>query len=39
MSNLLHIIDDQYVDEVNIDSLVDLAIPKILSELDPIQCI
>lgn len=35
MSNLLHIIDDQYVDEVNIDSLVDLAIPKILSELDP----
>ncbi len=35
LSNLLHIIDDQYVDEVNIDSLVDLAIPKILSELDP----
>lgn len=35
LNNLLHIIDDQYVDAVNIDSLVDLAIPKILSELDP----
>lgn len=35
LSNLLHIISDQYVDEVNIDSLVDVAIPQILSELDP----
>jgi carboxyl-terminal processing protease len=35
LNNLLHIIDDQYVDEVNIDSLVDKAIPQILSELDP----
>ena len=35
LSNLLHIISDQYVDEVNIDSLVDKAIPQILSELDP----
>lgn len=35
LSNLLHIIDDQYVDKVNIDSLVDNAIPLILSELDP----
>ena len=35
LNNLLHIIDDQYVDTVDIDSLVDLAIPKILSELDP----
>ena len=35
LSNLLHIIDDQYVDKVNIDSLVDNAIPRILSELDP----
>ena len=34
LNNLLHIIDDQYVDKVNIDSLVDNAIPQILSELD-----
>ena len=35
LNNLLHLIDDQYVDEVNIDSLVDMAIPQILSDLDP----
>ena len=35
LNNLLHIIDDQYVDNVNIDSLVDKAIPQILSDLDP----
>ena len=35
LNNLLRIIDDQYVDPVNIDSLVDKAIPTILSELDP----
>lgn len=35
LTNLLHIVDDQYVDKVNIDSLVDNAIPLILSELDP----
>nr|WP_315346760.1 S41 family peptidase [Hoylesella enoeca] len=35
LNNLLHIIDDQYVDNVNIDSLVDKAIPQILAELDP----
>ena len=35
LNNLLRIIDDQYVDKVNIDSLVDKAIPVILSELDP----
>ena len=35
LNNLLHIIDDQYVDKVNIDSLVDKAIPQILSDLDP----
>ena len=34
-NNLLHIIDDQYVDAVNIDSLVEKAIPQILVELDP----
>ena len=35
LSNLLHLIDDQYVDKVNIDSLVDVAIPQILANLDP----
>lgn len=35
LNNLLHLIDDQYVDPVNIDSLVDKAIPQILAELDP----
>ena len=35
LSNLLHIIDDQYVDTVNIDSLVEKAFPQILAELDP----
>jgi carboxyl-terminal processing protease len=35
LNNLLHIIDDQYVDTVNIDSLVENAIPQILAELDP----
>ena len=35
INNLLHIIDDQYVDKVNIDSLVDMAITQILSDLDP----
>ncbi|WP_278776487.1 S41 family peptidase [Leyella stercorea] len=35
LSNLLHIINDQYVDKVDIDSLVDVAIPQILADLDP----
>ncbi len=35
LNNLLRIVDDQYVDKVNIDSLVDKAIPTILAELDP----
>lgn len=35
LSNLLHLIDNQYVDKVNIDSLVDVAIPQILADLDP----
>lgn len=35
LSNLLHIVDDQYVDKVTIDSLVDMAIPQILADLDP----
>ncbi len=35
LNNLLHIIDDQYVDTVNINDLVEKAIPQILAELDP----
>ncbi len=35
LNNLLHIIDDKYVDNVNIDSLVEKAVPQILSDLDP----
>ena len=35
LNNLLHIIYEQYVDKVNIDSLVDKAIPQILADLDP----
>lgn len=35
LSNLLHIISDQYVDETSIDSIVEGAIPQILAELDP----
>lgn len=35
LNNLLRIIDDQYVDKVDIDSLVEKAIPTILAELDP----
>lgn len=32
---LLHIINDQYVDTVNVNNLVESAMPQILSELDP----
>lgn len=35
LNNLLHIIDDQYVDTVNINTLVEKAMPQILAELDP----
>ena len=35
LNNLLHIIDDQYVDKVDVDSLVEESMPLILSELDP----
>ncbi len=35
LNNLLRIIDDQYVDSVNVNQLVENAIPQILSELDP----
>ena len=35
LNDLLHIIDDQYVDTVNISGVVEDAMPKILEELDP----
>lgn len=35
LNNLLHIVDDQYVDTVNVNDLVEKAVPQILSELDP----
>ena len=35
LTSLLQLIDDQYVDKVDVDSLVDKSIPKILAELDP----
>lgn len=35
LNNLLHIVDDQYVDTVNINELVENAMPQILTELDP----
>ena len=35
LNDLLHIVDDQYVDTVNINDLVEKAMPTILSELDP----
>ena len=35
ISNLLHIIDDQYVDTINMNDLVESSMPQILAELDP----
>ena len=35
LNNLLHIIEDQYVDTVNVNDIVEKAMPQILSELDP----
>ena len=35
LNNLLQIIEDQYVDKVDLDSLMEKAIPQILSDLDP----
>lgn len=35
LNDLLHIIDDQYVDTVNMGTVVEDAMPKILEELDP----
>ena len=35
LTDLLHIVSDQYVDTVNVGDLVEKAVPTILSELDP----
>ena len=35
LNNLLHIVDDQYVDTVDVADLVEKAMPQLLSELDP----
>ena len=35
LNNLLHIISDEYVDTVNVNDLVEKAVPQILAELDP----
>ncbi len=35
INDLLHIIDDQYVDKIDISDLTEKAMPQILSELDP----
>ncbi len=35
INNLLHIVDDKYVDTVNVNDLVEKALPQILAELDP----
>ena len=35
LNDLLHIINDEYVDTVKIPDLVEKSIPKILTELDP----
>lgn len=35
LNNLLHIVNDQYVDSVDVNEIVEKAIPQILSELDP----
>ncbi|MCH5302357.1 MAG: S41 family peptidase [Prevotella sp.] len=35
LNDLLHIVDDQYVDTVNVNDLVEKAVPQILAELDP----
>ena len=35
LNNLLHLVDAKYVDTVNVNDLVEKAIPQILAELDP----
>lgn len=35
LNDLLHIVEEQYVDTINISNVVEKAMPKILTELDP----
>lgn len=35
LNNMLRLVDDQYVDTVNVNDLVEKAMPQILAELDP----
>ncbi len=35
LTDLLHLVDDQYVDSIDITQVVEKALPKILKELDP----
>ena len=35
LGDLLYIIDDQYVDRVDMNNLIEKALPQILKELDP----
>jgi len=35
LSNLLHLIENNYVDSVDMDALIEIVIPKVLEELDP----
>ena len=37
LNDLLHIIDDQYVDTINIANIVEQSMPKILEELEEIR--
>ena len=35
LNNIFHLISQEYVDPVNVDSIVELTIPQVLSKLDP----
>ena len=38
VGDLLHIVDEMYVDSVNVDDMVEQVMPQVLKELDPIRC-
>lgn len=35
LNSLLHIVDDQYVDKVDLNKLIEESLPEILKKLDP----
>ena len=35
VGDLLHIVDEMYVDSVNVDDMVEQVMPQVLKELDP----